>query len=167
YNVSYHNGTLTVGKASLNVSATGVNKVYDATTNATVTLSDNRRSGDVLTVTYTNVSFADKDVATNKTVTVSGIAISGTDAANYDLDSTTATTAADITPAPLTVGADDQSRVYGAANPTLTATFTGFVGGETSSVLGGTLALSTIADATSAVGTYPIQAGGLASTNYT
>src|SRR5439155_17665736 len=92
YNVSYHNGTLTVSKASLSVSATGVNKVYDATTNAAVTLSDNRRSGDVLTITYTNASFANKDVATNKTVTVSGIAISGTDAANYQLSSTTAST---------------------------------------------------------------------------
>ena len=41
------------------------------------------------------------------------------------------------------------------------ATFTGFVSGETSSVLGGTLALSTSAGTTSAVGTYPIQVGGL------
>src|SRR5204863_6173233 len=59
-----------------------------------------------------------------------------------------------------------QSRIYGAANPALTATFTGFVSGETSSVLGGTLALSTSAGTTSAVGTYPIQAGGLTSINY-
>src|SRR5207237_1384471 len=56
YNISYHNGILTVTKASLSVTATGVNKIYDATINATVTLSDNRRSGDVLTVTYTNAS---------------------------------------------------------------------------------------------------------------
>src|SRR5207249_11509542 len=118
YNISYHNGTLTVSKTLLSVSATGVNKVYDATTNATVTLSDNRRAGDVLTVSYTNANFADKDVATNKTLTVSGNAISGADAANYDLASTTAITPTDITPAPLTEGAADHARVDGAARAT-------------------------------------------------
>src|SRR5205823_2577713 len=83
---------------------------------------------------YTNASFADKDVETNKTVSVSGIAISGSAAANYQLTSMTAATSADITPAPLTVSGDDQSRSYGAANPTLTASLSGFVGGEDSSV---------------------------------
>ena len=47
---------------ALTVSATGVNKVYDATTNATVTLSDNRTSGDTLTTSYASASFPDKNV---------------------------------------------------------------------------------------------------------
>src|SRR5438552_8511956 len=166
YTSTYHNGTLTVTKATLSVSASGDNKVYDGTTNATVTLSDNRLSGDVLTITYTNASFADKDVETNKTISVSGIAISGSAAANYQLTSMTATTSADITPASLTVSGDDQSRSYGAANPTLTASLSGFVGGEDSSVLGGALAISTTADTSSPVGNYPIQVSGLTASNY-
>ena len=36
-----------------------------------------------------------------------------------------------MTKAPLTVTADDQSRLFGAANPPLTATLTGFVLGQT------------------------------------
>ena len=53
----------------LTVSATGVNKVYDGTTAATVTLSDDRVAGDVFTDTYATATFADKNVGTGKTVT--------------------------------------------------------------------------------------------------
>src|SRR5207249_3826495 len=78
------------------VSATGVNKGYDGTSTATVTLSDNRVAGDTLSSSYTGASFANKNVGTAKLVSVSGIAISGTDAANYTAN-TTASTTADIT----------------------------------------------------------------------
>src|SRR5207247_7729621 len=61
---------------SLTVSATGVNRAYDGSTSATVTLSDNRVSGDSLSTSYASASFADKQVATTKTVSVSGIAVS-------------------------------------------------------------------------------------------
>ena len=42
-------------------------------------------------------SFANKTVGTAKTVTVSGLSLSGIDAGNYQLASTTATTTANIT----------------------------------------------------------------------
>src|SRR5207249_8552073 len=64
------------------VSATGVNRPYDGTTAATVTLSDNRVSGDVFTDSYTSAAFTNKNAGTGKTVNVSGINISGTDAGN-------------------------------------------------------------------------------------
>ena len=94
--------TADITARSLAVSATGVNKVYDGTTNATVTLSDNRVAGDSLTTSYTSASFADKNVGTAKTVSVSGIAVSGTDAANYTAN-TTASATANITAKGLTV----------------------------------------------------------------
>ena len=96
--------TADITARALTVTATGVNKVYDGTTTATVTLSDNRVAGDVLADSYTTASFADKNVGTGKTVTVSGITISGTDAGNYTFN-TTATTTADITARALTVTA--------------------------------------------------------------
>jgi hypothetical protein len=96
----------------LTVTATGINKVYDGTTAATVTLSDNRASGDVLTVSYTSASFADKNVGTGKTVTVSGITISGTDAGNYSLDATTITTTASITPRALAIAVTGEDKIY-------------------------------------------------------
>ena len=59
----------------------------------------------------------------------------------------------DVTKAILTVTADDQSRIYGDANPTLTATFSGFKNGETLATSGitGVPTLSTSAAPTSPV----------------
>jgi hypothetical protein len=67
-----------------------------------------------------------------------------------------------VTAAPLTVTADSQSRLYGAANPTLTYVSSGLVNDD---VLTGLLA--TIADPTSGIGDYAITQGTLAaSSNY-
>src|SRR5439155_76147 len=153
---------------ALTITAAGINKVYDATTAASVTLSDNRLAGDTLTTSYATAAFADKNVGTAKAVSVSGISLNGTDAANYNAN-TTATTAANITAATATVTADNKSRAYGAANPPLTSHYTGFVGGETASVVTGTPALSTTADTNSLPGGYPITvaAGSLSAANYT
>ena len=75
-----------------------------------------------------------------------------------------------VTPAPLTITASGVSRVYGASDPTLGVTYSGFVNGETSSVLGGTLSVvDSDAAPTTGVGSYAgvITASGLTSTNYT
>src|ERR1700754_2741761 len=79
---------------ALTVSATGIDKPYDGNTAATVTLSDDRIAGDVFTDSYTDAEFDSKDVGSNKVVTVNGIAISGANANNYTLASTTTTTTA-------------------------------------------------------------------------
>jgi Ca2+-binding RTX toxin-like protein len=163
--------------APLTVSATGVNKVYDASTSATVTLSDNHLGSDQVTDSYGSASFADKNVGTSKPVSVSGIAIGGADAGNYTLQSTTASTTANITPAVLTVTAKDAGMVYGATTlPPFAATVTGFVNGENSSAYTGAPDLTTTATAAttpgtapSQVGFYPINAaqGTLSAANYT
>ena len=71
-----------------------------------------------------------------------------------------------VTAATLTVTADNQSRAYGAANPTLTHTTTGFVNGDDEGDLTGVITCSTPADETSPVGAYPITCVGATSTNY-
>ncbi len=103
--------TANITARSLTVSATASNKVYDGTTAATVSLSDNRVSGDTLTVASTNATFANKNVGTGKLVTVSGISISGADAGNYTVN-TSATTTADITTKSITVTAVTDSKTY-------------------------------------------------------
>ena len=70
-----------------------------------MTLVDNRVAGDVFTTSYTSASFADKNVGTGKTVSVSGITISRHRRGNYTCN-TTATTTADITARALTVERD-------------------------------------------------------------
>lgn len=83
-----------------------------------------------------------------------------------DYLSASATTTFTISQAPLAISADDQTRVYGAANPTLTVSYQGFVNGETAGVLGGTLLVATPATSASDVGAYPITVSGLTSSNY-
>jgi hypothetical protein len=102
---------------SLTVSATGLNKVYDGSTAAIVTLTDNRIAGDVLTVTSDD-AFLDKNVGTSKFISVSDIVISGTDAFDYTVNTNTAASA-DITKANLIVGAVGVNKVY---DSTVTAT---------------------------------------------
>src|SRR5262249_5555826 len=96
---------------SLSVRAAGANKAYGGTNSATVGVTDNRAAGDNLTEVYISASFADKNVGTAKSVSVSGISISGTDAANYTAN-TTAGASANITARSLTVSASGQSKVY-------------------------------------------------------
>ena len=66
-----------------------------------------------------------------------------------------------VTAAPLTVTADAQSRLYGAANPALTYVSSGLVNGD--ALTGG---LATLATTTSNVGAYGITQGTLANSNY-
>ena len=150
------------------------NKAYDATTNATLDITGAVLVGvvgnDKVTVDASGVKggFANKNAGRNKIVNLSGITLSGANASQYILAVPTAT--ADILPATVTVAADDQTRAYGAANPTLTSTFSGFVNGETlaTSDITGSPSLTTTATTTSAAGSYPIVtvAGTLASANY-
>ena len=72
-----------------------------------------------------------------------------------------------IAPAPLTIKADDKSRPAGQPNPPLTATYTGFVNGDTVASLDSPVVLSTTANSTSPAGSYPITASGAADANYT
>jgi hypothetical protein len=103
----------TITAATLVVSATAVDKVYDATTNAVVTLADNRISGDVFVTAYTSSVFSDKHVGADKAILVSGISSSGADAGNY-LSNTSTSSAATITAAALTVGATAVDKIYDA-----------------------------------------------------
>src|SRR5262249_60119981 len=86
-------------------------------------------SGDSVSLNSASATgaFADKNAGTAKTVNVSGLSLSGTDAGNYSLSQPTAT--ANITQAGLTVTADNKTRTAGQSNPTLTASYSGFVGG--------------------------------------
>jgi len=86
--------------------------------------------------------------------------------ADFLASTASAAAVAVVSPATLMVNADFASRAYGGADPAFTATFSGFVLGEDTSVLGGVLAFSMTADVTSPVGTYPLTPGGLSAANY-
>lgn len=70
-----------------------------------------------------------------------------------------------ITPAPLTIAADNKARTQGGANPPLTASFTGLVNDDLPADIDG-LVLATTADIDSTPGTYDITASGATNANY-
>lgn len=106
--------TADISKAVLNISASGQDKVYDGSTSAGVTLSDDRISGDNLTISGSG-SFADKNAGTGKVITVGGITVSGADAQNYTWNGL-ATTTATITKALLNIIANAQDKTYDGTN---------------------------------------------------
>ena len=168
YNITYDNGHLTVNKAVLTVTADAKSKTYGAANPA---------------LTYTITGFATGDTQANSTTgapSLSTTAVTGSPVGSYTITTAVGSLSAanySFTPvngtltvnkAVLTVTADPKSRAYGAANPTLTATISGYVNGDTSAVVSGTPGLSTTATASSAVGNYTITTtvGTLSATNY-
>ena len=152
---------------SLNITATPDSKVYDGTTIATVSYADNRIAGDVLTYSA-SASFADKNVANGIVVTVGGITTSGLDAGNYTVGSSTVVgNTANITPAPLRITANHDSRLAGAPySGGNGVVYSGLVGGETAAVLTGALTYSGNSQGASAAGNFAITPGGQAGSNY-
>jgi hypothetical protein len=105
--------TANITKNDVSVVATADNKVYDGDADATFALDvTGEVSGDIVTATGGTGSFDDKNVGSGKTVTVSGYALAGADAGNYNLTNASDTDTADITAAPLTITAQTNSKVY-------------------------------------------------------
>lgn len=122
----------TITQAPLVVSAIGINKVYNDSTIATVSLSDSPLGSDAVSVSYGTAAFGNKNVGSGKAITVSGITLSGADAGNYSANLSAATTA-DITPATLLVGATGSSKPYdGTTAAMVTLTDDGFAGDQIS-----------------------------------
>ncbi|MGD9700058.1 beta strand repeat-containing protein, partial [Acinetobacter sp.] len=88
------------------VTIAGVNREYDGTTSADVILSGNFVAGDDVSLTYGSAQFSNTSVGDGKTVTVTGIALSGTKADQYSLASASGTTTANITPISRTIEVD-------------------------------------------------------------
>ncbi|WP_191963368.1 YDG domain-containing protein [Flavobacterium luteum] len=101
---------------------TADNKVYDGNTDAVIntagaTLSGvlpGETAGVVLSTVSATGAFGTKDFGTGKTVTISGLSISGADSGNYSINSTVATTA-NIDRRPITITATSQTKCAGGA----------------------------------------------------
>jgi hypothetical protein len=89
---------------------------------------------------------------------------SGAGSPNYDITFNAGSLS--ITKAALAIAAENKAKVYGAALPELTATYTGFVNGDSAASLDSPTVLSTSATVSSPVGSYEISAGSAASVNY-
>jgi hypothetical protein len=125
---------------------TASNKTYDGTTDATVTgrSLNGTITGDNVSLSGGTASFGTKDVATGKTVTLSGASLSGTDAGNYHLTSV-GTATADITAKDITGNFTASNKVYdGNTDATVTGrSLNGTISGDTVSLDGGTASFGT------------------------
>ena len=161
--IIWQNGTLTIDPATLTVTVTVDDKVYDGTVAARVSGSvvTGVVGGDDVTVSG-SFAFADPNAGVAKNILISGLALNGADANNYVLAPGVAATAT-ITPATLTVATDALSKTYGDVDPGLTFNFSGFVGGDNSSLFTGGLvraAGETVAGGPYAIGQGTLSAGG-------
>jgi filamentous hemagglutinin family protein len=163
-------GTLTTNSATINradYTALSGSKTYDgnATFNTVALTGVNSE-----TFTVASVDANSKDVVGVSSFTSYSGPITGVtgDTGNYNalVLGSLGTNSATITPAALVVTADNKSKLQGQTNPPFTATYAGFVGGETQAVLGGSLAFSTPATTSSPIGAYAITPFGQSSTNY-
>lgn len=108
------------------------NKVYDGNTTASLGLGNTILGSDVVSLSGSG-QFDTKNVGTGKTVTVTGLGLSGGDAGNYELAATSGSLSANITPKQLTVGsATVADKVYdGSTTASVTAVaLTGVVEGD-------------------------------------
>jgi hypothetical protein len=79
---------------------------------------------------------------------------------------TNATSQLAVSPAPLTIVADNQTMSFGGAVPGLTASYLGFVNGDSPASLTTAVQLATSATSDSPAGTYAITVGGASAPNY-
>ena len=169
YSITYIGGTLTVNPRALTVTAANnAIQTYGAPTpTLTYTLSGFAPGEDAMIAGVTGAPVLSTTATQSSGVATYAITVgAGTlAAANYDFPNLVAGTLT-ITPAPLTITADDQSMVYGAPLPVLTASYSGFVNGDAPANLATPVTLSTDATSSSPVGTYAIQAFGATSANY-
>jgi gliding motility-associated-like protein len=162
--VLIYNGTnLTITKKILTITADNQSKVYGSANLAlTFTYSGfvngDNESGLTTPPSLSTTATAGSGVNTYP-ITVSGAVIPG-----YSIEYVPGTLT--ITPAELTVKADNKSRDYSVDNPKLTIAYSGFVNGDDATQLARQAIATTTATTTTMPGNYPITASGAASPDY-
>ena len=136
------------------------NKIYDTTTTATLsgTAAVTPLANDDVNVSGVGVGvFADKNVDANKSVTISGFTLGGTDASNYNIVQPMGLTGS-ITPAPLTATASQVTKPY---DGTLHANGIGIVSGLIGSDSVNSAGTQQYLDKNASVGNKTVQASGI------
>jgi sugar lactone lactonase YvrE len=147
---------------TLTVTAANASRVYGTPNSAFTASASGALSGDTFTLTASTVATPSSAAGTYSIVPVA----TGANLANYNVVYVNGTLTVDK--ATLAVTPNNQSIVSGSVLPSLSATITGFINGDTQTVVSGLPALTTTATSSSPAGSYPIAAtlGTLAAANY-
>ncbi|MFM7840163.1 MAG: MBG domain-containing protein, partial [Chitinophagaceae bacterium] len=172
YSFQFNKGVLSIGRATITYVATNASKVY----------------GEAMPrLSFTTFGYVNEETSATSDISgspvVSTVATASSAAGSYDIVIQKGSLTSNnyifnfvngtltVNKAIVTITAENKGRVYGQANPEFTATYAGFVNGETLATSGilGTPYLYTDAIPTSEVGNYAINAsvGTLTAPNYT
>jgi hypothetical protein len=154
---------IAVEKAPLTITASNLSKVYGAPFPTLTYRCAGFVNGDTEASLTTPVCTGTA-ARTNSSVGAYWIATGCAASPNYTI--TFISAALTVTPAPLTITANNQSMSVGGSLPTLTASYYGFVLGNTVSNLTKQPTLTTTATSSSPAGTYPITVSGAVDANY-
>jgi MBG domain (YGX type)/Domain of unknown function (DUF4214) len=165
YAIVAHDGSLSITPAPLRVTAPTVAKTYGQAVPNLVASFSGFVNGDTAASLSTQPTLSTTATASSH-VAGSPYAVTPGGAVDPDYSISYVPGGVSVTPAPLTITAVNQSKVYGAALPTLTASYSGFVNADTPASLAAPVSLATTANASSHVGQYPIVASGASSRDY-
>jgi hypothetical protein len=164
YTFSYVNGTLSIGKAILTITANNATMSYGGIFPSLSISYSGFANGDDASSLTTQPSLSLLAAASSPVGTYT-ITPSGAVDPNYTIVYVNGTFT--ITAVPLTIKANNASMSYGGSLPALSATYTGFVNGDGAASLTTPPSFSTTASAASPVGSYTISASGAVDHNYT
>ena len=146
YSITYVSGTLTVTPASLTITADPQTKLYGAALPTLTASYSGFVNGDTTASLTTQPTISTTATAASHVSSVP-YTITATGAVDSDYSIAYVSGNLTVTPVGLTITADPQTKLYGAALPTLTASYAGFVNGDTSVSLTTPPTLSTTATA--------------------
>jgi len=130
-----------------------------STNNLTFTNTVNVGAGGTITPTPVYIRLKSSTPAGNY---AGNILLTGTGPTNASIAMPNST----VTPAPLSITADNKNKIFGTINPVLTITYNGFVNNDGPMQLTTPASIITAAVTTSPVGQYPITVSGAISSNY-
>lgn len=163
YVFEYVDGTLTVNKAPLTMTANSKSITYGGTIPTLDAKYDGLKNNETIPVWNNEPLFSTTATSASKVGTYP-ITISDADAKNYQLTIKNGTLS--ISKAELTIKADDKSRLYGEDNPNFTLSYTGLMNNETAPEWEKQPTIESSSDINSPVGTYPISVTDAVAVNY-
>lgn len=164
YNLINKTGTLTITKAPLSAMVNDATKVYGSDNPSFTIDYYGLKNGETAPAWTTSPTFQTEATKQSGVGQYTVNAVNGVPK-NYDLGTITPGTLI-ITPAPLTIKANNAVRQYYTDNPTFSYTCDGLVSNDNNNVLSPAPTLSTTANKSSNVGTYEISVEGASSPNY-
>jgi len=166
YAITYNSAALTVNPLAVIITGTRTYDGTDIATNSILSVT-NAVGGDDVSVASGSGTLTNANVGTNAIISFGTLALGGATATNYSL--VDASGSVTVTPAALLITVQPQTITYGASVPETTATYDGFVNGETNTELSTQPTISSAQSGVAAAGTYPgnYTASGAVDPNYT